>query len=365
MNILFLTPYPNGSAPSQRFRFELFFGELASEGWNYQVESFWDEKSWRRLYEGGSTWKKIVGLVKGFARRKWLMLHLRTYDVIFIHREVAPIGPPIFEWFMAKVLKKKIIYDFDDAIWLPNTSDQNSIVGRLKWHNKVSAICRWSWKVSVGNVYLANFARKHSSEVSVLPTVVDTDIHLPCTKNLEKKAIYQRPITNNHLLTIGWTGSHSTLKYLKPLIPVLQTLAEQFDFTFAVIADRDPKLPLKNYRFIRWSKETEVADLNQLDIGLMPLADDQWSRGKCGFKAIQYGAIGIPALVSPVGVNAEIVEDGETGYHCHTDQDWENSILKLLKDEPLRIRLGKAGRERITQYYSVAAMKYRFLTLFQ
>ncbi len=357
MNILFLTPYPKGSAPSQRFRFELFFEALRAKGWSYQVKSFWDEKTWHKLYEGGSIWIKTIGLIKGFGRRKWLMLNLKGYDIIFIHREAAPIGPPVFEWFIAKMLRKKIVYDFDDAIWLPNTSDHNSIAGRLKWHSKVGAICRWSWKVSVGNEYLSNYAMQHNQRVKILPTVVDTAVHKPTVEG-------QEPMAKNQMPVLGWTGSHSTLKYLTLLVPVLQRLQQKHEFTFLVIADQDPGLPLKHYRFIKWSKDKEIEDLNELDIGLMPLEDDQWSKGKCGFKAIQYGAVGIPALVSPVGVNQEIVEHGVTGFHCSTDKDWETAISTLIANQELRLKMGQAGRKRISKHYSVESEKERFLALF-
>ncbi|MEQ8712659.1 MAG: glycosyltransferase family 4 protein [Cyclobacteriaceae bacterium] len=356
MNILFLTPYPKGSAPSQRFRFELFFEALRAKGWSYQVKSFWDEKTWHKLYEGGSNWIKTIGLIKGFGRRKWLMLNLKGYDIIFIHREAAPIGPPVFEWFIAQVLKKKIVYDFDDAIWLPNTSDHNSMAGRLKWHSKVGAICRWSWKVSVGNEYLADYAGQYCEHVAITPTVVNTSVHI--------STINSHLSTPNSQPVLGWTGSHSTLKYLNSLLPMLQRLEQSLAFTFVVIADKDPLLSLKHYRFIKWSKDQEIDDLNELDIGLMPLEDDQWSKGKCGFKAIQYGAVGIPALVSPVGVNQVIVEHGVTGFHCSTDKDWETAISTLIANQELRLKMGQAGRKRIIKHYSVESEKERFLALF-
>lgn len=357
MNILFLTPYPRDTAPSQRYRFEQYYAALEQAGMRDTTRSFWDERGWEQLYQRGGGAGKLWALIRGLARRKWLMLQLGRYDVIFIHREVAPIGPPVFEWFMAKVLKKKIIYDFDDAIWLPNTSAQNSIAGRLKWHSKVATICRWSWKVSAGNAYLADYARHYCRHVEITPTVVDTTVH----RQLRDPQFS----TDTTGLVIGWTGSHSTLKYLQPLVPILQRLEKKHRLTVMVIADKDPGLPLNHYAFVRWSKPTEVEDLCRIDIGLMPLEDDQWSRGKCGFKAIQYGAIGIPALVSPVGVNAEIVQHGVTGYHCRTEADWEAAIDALMADPTLRSNMGAAGRDRIVKAYSVAATRAQFVSLFR
>jgi glycosyltransferase involved in cell wall biosynthesis len=156
-----------------------------------------------------------------------------------------------------------------------------------------------SYKVSVGNSFLADYARKYNRNTVIIPTVVNTDtVHGRLQDQSTSKPV------------IGWTGTFSTLKYLDIILPSLQRLQDKFDFVFIVIANKDPKLPLKNYRFIAWNKETESEDLLKLHIGLMPLYDDDLSRGKCGFKAIQYMALGIPAVVSPVGVNTAIVDNG-------------------------------------------------------
>jgi glycosyltransferase involved in cell wall biosynthesis len=132
-----------------------------------------------------------------------------------------------------------------------------------------------------------------------------------------------------------------------------------------VIADKDPQLPLKNYRFIKWSKENETRDLLNFHIGVMPLYDDEISRGKCGFKAIQYMSLGIPAVVSPVGVNSEIVEDGRNGFVCNSIEEWRDRLELLLKDMGLRIKMGEAARETIVEKFSVIANGQLFLDLFE
>ena len=166
------------------------------------------------------------------------------------------------------------------------------------------------------------------------------------------------------LPAIGWTGSFSTLKYIDIVLPVLRELQEQYDFTFVVIADKDPQLELKNYRFIPWSRKTEISDLLSFHIGLMPLYDDDISKGKCGFKAIQYMSLGIPAVVSPVGVNAEIVDDAMNGFLCSTNKDWKRRLEELLTNPILRSNLGQAAREKIKRSYSVQATTKMFLDLF-
>src|SRR5690606_37637078 len=138
----------------------------------------------------------------GFFRRKILLFKACKYDYIFIHREVAPLGPPIFEWFLAKMLQKRIIYDFDDAIWLTNTSENNKLAAGLKWHQKVDAISKWAYKVSCGNTFLCDYARQFNNNVVLNPTTIDTE-------NMHNPALLQKQV--NSVLVIGWTGTHSTL----------------------------------------------------------------------------------------------------------------------------------------------------------
>ena len=316
------------------------------------MQSFWDDVAWTVLYRPGHSLAKARGLVKGFWRRATALFRLHRYDFVFIHREASPIGPPVLEWLIAKAFRKKIIYDFDDAIWLPNTSAANRVAKWLKWHRKVGSVCRWSHRVSCGNAYLADYARAFNPSVIINPTTIDTE------------QLHNRVEASNDRLVVGWTGTHSTLQYLEPLIPILLNLERSFDFEFWVISNQAPKLPLRGFRFLPWRRTSEVADLSHFDIGVMPLADDAWGRGKCGFKALQYMALGISAVISPVGVNAEIVEDGLDGFLCRTPDEWEKTITQLLNNEALRVRAGKAARQKVVRRYSVQSNTENFLRLF-
>jgi len=354
MKILFLVPYPIGKAPSQRFRFEQYFSFLTDAGYNYHVEPFISVATWSILYKPGQQIRKVLGILAGFARRIYIMPTARKYDYIFIHREASPIGPPIFEWLLAKVLGKKVIYDFDDAIWIPNTSEANKLVAGAKWSHKVGSICRWAYKVSCGNAYLCNYAQQFNAQAIVNPTTIDT-VHL-------HNQVCDQQTTSK--LVIGWTGTHSTLKYLDQLVPVLSVLEQDFDFEFRVISNQVPNLPLRSVVYIPWRKETEIADLLTFHVGVMPLEDDPWAKGKCAFKALQYMALGIPALVSPVGMNTEVVSDGINGYVCATAADWAVAVSKLLQDQVLRTNMGRAARNTVKERYSVTANCRNFLTLF-
>ena len=351
--ILILAPYPQNEAPSQRFRFEHFLKFMEEKGYTYDFQSFLSINAWNNLYKQGKALQKVAGVISGFLRRITRLLSVSKYDYILIHREATPLGPPFIEWIIAKVLKKKIIYDYDDAIWMADQGGENKIWSTLKWRSKVSSICKWSYKVTTGNEFLARFARQYCPNVVILPTIVDTDKHT-----------ISELLPKNDLITIGWTGSHSTLFYLVSLIPILQELEKSFEFQFLVIANKDPELPLKNLQFIKWTKETEIEDLAKMDIGVMPLEDNEWSQGKCGFKLIQYLSMGIPAVASPVGVNEDIIKNGETGFLANNQEEWLASLKKLLFSPTLRKKMGEAGRELIISEYSVESQREIFFSLF-
>lgn len=358
MKILFLVPYPLREAPSQRFRFEQYVEILEIHGHVIKTQSFLQSHNWQLFFITGKPYQKALTLIRGFLKRLWALIIVPSYDFIFIHREVAPIGPPIFEWIIAKVLRKKIIYDFDDAIWLTDRVNEPAFLTFLKWRQKVTAICRWSYKVSCGNEYLRNFALHYNSNSIYNPTTIDCE-------HKHNAALYERKKINEQLV-IGWTGSHSTLKYLIAIEPVMQKLENAFPFiSFLFIADQPPLLQLRRLTFIKWNPETEIEDLLKMDIGMMPLPDDEWSKGKCGFKALQYMALEIPAVVSPVGVNTTIINHDMEGLHCLTYEDWLSALEKLITNKQLREELGKSGRKRVLEHYSVSSNTSNFLSLFE
>ncbi|MEM9982442.1 MAG: glycosyltransferase family 4 protein, partial [Bacteroidota bacterium] len=165
-------------------------------------------------------------------------------------------------------------------------------------------------------------------------------------------------------VTIGWTGTHSTIKYLIPLLSILKNLEYNYNFEFLVISNHPPDFSLSSLVYVPWRKNTEIADLHKIDIGLMPLQEDAWARGKCGFKALQYMAMKKPALVSPVGVNTQMVQDGVNGYLCDTATDWQQKLVALLNDASLREKIGEEARKTVEQHYSVKANQNNFLDLF-
>lgn len=350
--ILFLTPYPINSAPSQRFRFEQYFTYLTNNNIEIQTAPFLDEATWKIFYLRGYLLKKTLGILKGVINRHLLLLKIHQFDKVFIHREAAMIGPAYFEWLIVKVFRKKIIFDFDDAIWLKDVSDANENLSWLKLPNKTKSIIKYAHTVIAGNTHLANFALQFNKNVSIIPTTIDTSYHLPLQKKPTDK------------IKIGWTGSSTTNKHFELLKKVLATITSKFPqveiIMISNVAIYNNEFDIK---FKKWNQQTEIEDLSQIDIGIMPLPNDEWAKGKCGFKGLQYMALEIPTIMSPVGVNTEIIHDGENGFLATTEEDWLNKLGLLIQSEGLRKKLGKTGRQTVIDKYSIEANKNKYLTL--
>jgi glycosyltransferase involved in cell wall biosynthesis len=296
---------------------------------------------------------KAKAVVRGFYKRWQLLKNLDQYTTVFIHREATPLGPA---WFEKRVVNKPhlhVVYDYDDAIWIPNISKSNQIAKGLKNFEKIPKILSWVDVVAAGNAYLSDFALASGAHsVTWLPTVVD----------MEKKYHVQH-VSQSTVCRIGWTGSHSTLPYLHQVLPILDELAKMYTFKFVVIADKAPAFSRPYVEFLPWNPQKEIADLNTIDIGLMPLVADAWSEGKCGFKLIQYLSIGIPAIASPVGVNKDIIDDGVNGFLVNNHEEWYQAIKRLLEDADLRRRMGQAGKTKMWEHYSLQAHQATFLSL--
>ena len=354
MKILFLIPGPLNISPGQRFRFEHYLPLLAKHGFDYTVQSFWSSGAWKILFDKGYVLLKSLGLLKGFGKRCRMLGSLNKYEYIFIYREAMPVGPPVFEWIIAKVFQKKIIYDFDDNIWLKITSSANPHISIIKCQWKVGYICRYSKVVSVGNNFLADYARQYNVDVRIIPTVVNTEkVH-----NILKDQ-------NELPITIGWTGTFTNFTYLDRVSKIINELKKQYSFRYLIISDFDPKLKNVEYSYQKWNLKTEIADLLSMNIGIMPLYETGISLGKCGFKAIQYMSLGIPAVVSPVGVNRIVVKNRETGFWAESDEEWYRFLERLIIDTELRIKMGVIARKFIVENYSVNATQNLFLDLFE
>jgi glycosyltransferase involved in cell wall biosynthesis len=352
-NIHFWVLYPERSAPSQRFRVELFLPLLSQNGFAYELLSFLDLKTWSIFYKKGYGFTRAIGIIKGFFRRIIHLFKSLNADYIFILREATPVGPPIFEWLLSKIFRKKIIYDFDDAIWLPGGEKISWIKRFMKATWKTKNIIKWAYKISAGNDFLASYARQFNSSVFIIPTVVDT----------ERGHYKQKDQKENNKLTVGWTGTHTTLHNLEVMQDILPELKKEIDFDILIISNKPPAW---NFDFIykQWNADTEQDDLLKMHIGLMPLKQGPWFEGKCGFKLIQYHACGIPAIASPVGVNTLVTLHNKTGFIASSKEEWKIYLKELLNNAQLRSEMAVNARHHIEKNYSLNSLFPAFISLF-
>lgn len=350
MKILFLTPYPK-EGPSSRYRVEQFIPYLQKKGCCCRVRPFISSSCYKVIYKKGYLCRKLSYLFLGSIKRFIDFFLALKSDVIFIHLEAYPFGPPLFEYALS-IFKKKIIYDLDDAIYLQKT---NIFIKLLKCSWKIKEIIGLSRYVIACNNFLADYAIKFNANVHVVHTPVDTQRLAPDKKD------------PNRQLTIGWIGSHSTVIYLKRLTNVLTTLSKKYDFTLKVIGAQDKPITIPGVKVtnISWTLENEVRELQSFDIGLYPLPKNKWVLGKTGFKTIQYMSAGIPAVVQDVGANNLLIQDGVNGFLVDTDQQWVEKIEKLINIPDLRRRIGEAGRRTAEEKYSLKTSAPRIYEIIQ
>lgn len=340
LSVLAIVQYGYDTQPAQRYRIEQWEPLLRRDhGIDITWSPFLAGDAYRVFMRRGNVWKKAAGVVAGMARRVGDVAGAGRYDVVYILREAAAVGPAVFErLFAARV---PYIYDFDDAIFLPQVSEANRAFALLKSHRKFGPICRLASCVTAGNEYLAAHARRHNPHVEVIPTTVDTDRYLP----------RQRP--ENPVPVIGWTGSSTTATYVRDLQPVFQRLAETHRFRLRIIGapEFEPAAGVDT-ELVTWSAAGEIDELSRIDIGIMPLRDDEWARGKCGLKALLHMAMAQPVVCSPVGVNTQIVTHGRNGFFAATPDEWVSRLRELLDSADLRQRLGSAARSTVEERYS-------------
>lgn len=323
---------------------------LRAEGVSVTFSTFLDASGHDILYRRGHVASKVRAIAAGYARRVRELTATPTFDVAYVFRRAALLGTTWVERLVGR--RCPFVFDFDDAIYLPSTSDANRAFGFLKRPAKVRTVCRIASAVTVGNDTLAAFARRYNPLVEIIPSTIDTDAY-----RVTPRAANQKPV-------VGWTGSATTAPYLRTLAPALRQLRQRCDFELLVIG---PPMAIDglDVRSIPWRADTEADDVRRMDVGLMPLTDDDWSRAKCALKALQYMALGIPPVVSPVGTNVRVVQDGVNGFHARTDAEWADRIAALLHDPELRARLGRAARATVEQEYSGRVQAPRLAAVFR
>jgi glycosyltransferase involved in cell wall biosynthesis len=267
---------------------------------------------------------------------------VRKYDIVFLQRDLIIHVYPLLEKMMAS-LNPRLIFDFDDAIYLiPPGSSESPWRKWLLDTKKIERIIKLARYTICGNNVLKKYAIQYSGNVTVIPTSLAPDEY-------EIKRDYSQ---REKEIVIGWIGSPFTTGYLKIVAGALKKISQRYNVIFRIVGGKEVIMPGVKIEEVPWKGGREAAEINNFDIGIMPLTDDEWSRGKCGFKLLQYMACGVPAIASPVGVNQEIIENGKSGFLASTEDEWVDKLSALIEDKELRKKFGQAGRKTLENRYS-------------
>lgn len=347
MKVLALASYPTEAAAT-RYRLEQFVGPLAARGITLTIHPFLDSKLFTQLYEHRSFPRTAAGLLKSTCWRLMDGLSARKADVVLIQREAMIFGPPLIEWLVTRALKRPMVLDLDDATYVSYTSPTYGGLGTvLKWFSKTDDLIRWAKVVTCGNRDIAEYVTSKGATARLIPTVVDTELFCPV------------PHRNDGSAVVGWIGTHSTFPYVESIFPVLQDLAKTYRFRLKIVGAgrQEVSVPGLEVENLKWDLTREISDFQSFDIGLYPIDRSlyaaKWASGKSGFKAIQYMAVGIPYVSSPVGASAEIGEVGTTHFSAATADEWRNALALLLSDSEKRRKMGMAGRAYAIKHYGL------------
>ena len=352
-NVLIICIYPKDKVPGQRFRFEQYLGYLSANGFNITFSNLLTEKDYSLYYKKGNYLKKSLLVLKSIIKRYKQLQSAAKYDLIFIFREGFLLGSSYFERQFAK--KSKVIFDYDDAIWITSTvSENNRWLWFLKNPNKTRRIIEVSQMIFAGNNYLGDYAKQFNNNVVIVPTTIDTNEYTPAYN------------VNKEKICIGWSGSFSTIVHFTTCLDALKIIKKKYGdkVYFKVIGSVDYYNAELNIHGLPWQKETEIKDLQEIDIGIMPLPNDEWSKGKCGLKGLQYMSLEIPTIMSPVGVNTEIIQDAENGFLASETGEWVEKLSLLIDSGDLRRNLGRNGRKTVLSKFSIEANMNLYLQYF-
>jgi glycosyltransferase involved in cell wall biosynthesis len=315
--------------PSFRHRMQSLAAALSVAGWQVRCERFPGGRYGLRTWE----------------RRELL----RSADVVVLHQiKLSSLEARLFASF-----SRHRVFDVDDAIYVRKPRRLGDPADDSIWRRrKFAATCRSADVVAAGNEVLAGVAGRSASAVAILPTSIDTSCYQPAA------------VAQNRAPTVVWIGSPENLLYLQMIRPALAALTVRHpNLRLKIICSAFPDWPEINIERVAWSAATEAAELAGAHVGVMPLTDDEWSRGKCAFKLLQYMAASLPCVASPIGANTEAVIDGVTGFHARSDAQWEQSLERLILEPELRMRFGAAGRAHVERRYSMQVYGQNYVDL--
>lgn len=352
VRVLVLTRYDRLGA-SSRIRFLQFLTVLEQSGMEFDVVPLLDGDYLRARYQNDRI--KLLTLLRSYLRRAWALCRRRRYDLIWLEKEAFPWLPM---WFESVLLRGvPYIVDLDDA-WYLRYEDHRWRLVRMLLGSKIDSMMRNAAAVIAGNANLADRARSAGARrIELIPTTIDLRRYPPQGPTADGKP--RAP----HRITVGWIGTPFTVVYLQAFAPAFRAVAsdiERLDVIGADVPAVFSGLPAKS---VAWSESTEVADIDGIDVGVMPLADRTWEQGKCAYKLLQIMAAGKPVIASPVGANREVVQDGVNGLLASTSEEWVAALRRLVADPALRQRMGAAGRQTVESDYSVQTVAPKLAAL--
>ena len=328
--MLCLTKYTT-RGPSSRYRLLQFGPWLERRGIEIDVQPLHDDGYFTARFDGRRP--SPAYLAGRVARRAAKLLTARRYDLVFIQKEIFPYLPGFAEWALERA-GARLVLDIDDAIFL-------FYRGRRFLENKFAGVVSRCALVLAGNRYLLEYASRYTDRAVLFPTVVDSERFTPVVGHRGGDPV------------VGWIGSPTTSPYLQELRPALALIAERAPFSMRVVGAGSIALDGLTVESRPWSEEEEADDLRAMDVGVMPLPDTEWSRGKCALKLLQYMSAGLATVSSPRGSATEIIEDGDNGFLAATPGEWTERLTELLSDRELRVRMGTRAREWIESNYSM------------
>ncbi len=351
IEVLVLTPYPYGTTPGPRSSFELWEPLLADAGIHLRYEVFETDRLHEIVYQPGHQREKAVEMARSFAGLARRLRRLDGADAVLVNREAALIGPEILErWVHRRGLP--LLYHLDDPLYIPYRSPTNGLLSRLKFFGKVGRLCKLSAAVIANSPSNVAFARRHNDNVWDIPSVVDAT-----------RFDGRKPRAGDGPVCVGWTGSTTTVSNLDVIAGPLATLSRREDTTLRVIGAERVGLP--GVVAQPWNPVTEVEDLRQLDVGLLPLPLTEWTPHKFYLKLVQYMALGIPPVATPLGANTVVIEDGVNGFFARDDAEWVAVVERLVEDAELRERIGTRAAEDAHRRYTLQANAERIVAAFR
>ena len=333
--LLILSRYGTLGA-SSRLRTQQYVPYLRAAGFNVETSILFSDTMLERRYCMGRY--RSLDLLGAYWRRICVMLFAKNYDIVLIEKEALPWLPACVEQFLLR--HSRVALDFDDAQF-HRYDDHYSWVIRALFSKKIDRLIRQARVIISGNKYIAQHCMATGARwVEIIPTVIDLDRYTA-------KRTHSAP----EVPVIVWIGTPWTVKLLAARRGALAELAKRHAFKLRVIGSGQITMPGVPLEVLPWCAGTESAMISHCDIGIMPLSDAPWERGKCAYKLIQYMASGLPVVASPVGANCDVVIDGENGFFATSDAEWVDQLARLLSDAELRQRFGQAGRLRVERYY--------------